>query len=70
LTDKTNREIAEELGKSSAEFKKERVNIKDEQKALRRSQVFELRKKGWSNLAISRMMNVSVWTINSIVGEG
>jgi len=64
--EKTNREISEALGKSASDFKKERINAKDEQKALRRSQIIEMRKRGWSNLAISRILDISEWTVKSV----
>ena len=67
--EQTNREIAEALGKSVSEFRKERANAKDEQQALRRSQVLELRKRGWSIHAIVRILNIGEWTVKSIVKE-
>jgi hypothetical protein len=66
---KTNREIANELGFSSADFKRERTNVKNEEKALRLSQILELQKKGWSTLGVARIINISEWTVRKILND-
>jgi len=44
----------------------QRTKIKREQMDLRRSQVLQLRKEGWSNVNIARIMELSESTIRSV----
>ena len=64
---RTNREIAEELGKTIREFKDERAARKAELKAFYRSQALELSETGWSDEAIGRLLNLSYWTIKNML---
>lgn len=65
----THKEIAERSGKTSSELRTERANVKYEEKALRRSQVLELKKRGWNNQAIARIMDINESTVRIIIKE-